>query len=537
MNRTIFILSLLFTCHLGAQSIIKHTAVAANTQGHITTINSTHTDGKSNAILVVTQNYGAYNTNEIGVWYNNGKWRIFNQNLKKMPLNAKFNILVLPASSTNTFVYTTTTTNTTGHISTINSTLTNANPDALVFVTQRFGKYNASNVGVYYSGNRWRIFNEKTRKTMPIGTQFNVVVLKPGENRMGNASTYAFRYTNDSEGHMSIVKAPVPMARNATLFTTQRWKNVYNANVTGVWYNGSKWTVYNQNRKAMPKGIQHNVLTVNYSTQEIKEEIAGLTTAKVAVARSVQRLPKNVTRQNFSSKFKLTTKEKSWLNTHSQQRSALLNFYTANPTVNGERFTQLAVEALANDVYVNVEEAYIETPTTEEEVFEEAEEEEEVAEEPIEGFIPFPIVLSTADTVQIKFGTTSSDQQHANQIVSNVLIDGIKHAVELANGILLEDDKIKSIYIMATTNGKHGTNSNHYYGSAVDISRINDEKMVLSGVTYQIIQLQMAFDNYTFVRENFGPIFKHKYSIENDSWNLNHPVGGHQTHIHFSVRK
>jgi hypothetical protein len=70
----------------------------------------------------------------------------------------------------------------------------------------------------------------------------------------------------------------------------------------------------------------------------------------------------------------------------------------------------------------------------------------------------------------------------------------------------------------------------------LDISRINGSKMALTGVTNQITQLQLAMDDFPNVRENFGPYFKHKYSSESNSWNYNHPVGGHNDHIHFSVR-
>lgn len=89
---------------------------------------------------------------------------------------------------------------------------------------------------------------------------------------------------------------------------------------------------------------------------------------------------------------------------------------------------------------------------------------------------------------------------------------------------------------MATTNGGHGDYSNHYTGKAMDISRINGAKMALSGVNNQIIELQKAFDNYQFIRENFGPYFKHKYFIGSDTWDYSFPVGGHQSHIYVSTR-
>ncbi len=61
--------------------------------------------------------------------------------------------------------------------------------------------------------------------------------------------------------------------------------------------------------------------------------------------------------------------------------------------------------------------------------------------------------------------------------------------------------------------------------------------MIMTGVTNQIIELQKSFDNFTHIRENFGPYFKHKYDLYSQTWNYNHPVGGHKDHIHISVRK
>lgn len=151
--------------------------------------------------------------------------------------------------------------------------------------------------------------------------------------------------------------------------------------------------------------------------------------------------------------------------------------------------------------------------------------------------IPNPLVLSNGDEITVTFGTTK-DLINANQPVSIDLIDGIKFAIEEANSNLSSTDQITSIHIMATTNGHGSTgSSNHLKATAVDISRINDQKMIITGVNDQIIQLQTSMDNFSYVRENFGPYFKHKYSIETNTWNYNYNVSGHNDHIHFSVRR
>jgi len=117
------------------------------------------------------------------------------------------------------------------------------------------------------------------------------------------------------------------------------------------------------------------------------------------------------------------------------------------------------------------------------------------------------------------------------------LINGIKYAIQLANENLDSSQQINSIHIHCTTNGKHSVTSNHSRATAVDISRINGGKMITTGVTDQIIELQKAMDEFEWVRENFGPYFKHKYYKETSKWNYNHPVGGHKDHIHFAIRR
>jgi hypothetical protein len=150
--------------------------------------------------------------------------------------------------------------------------------------------------------------------------------------------------------------------------------------------------------------------------------------------------------------------------------------------------------------------------------------------------IPELLSLGNGENVIVEFGITESDRKSANQEVAELLIEGLKSALKKANSNLGSHEKILKIYVAATTNGGHGSTSNHYNGTAIDISRINGAKMALTGVTNQITQLQIAMDDFPNVRENFGPSFKHKFSIESNNWNYNHPVKGHGDHIHFSVR-
>jgi hypothetical protein len=69
----------------------------------------------------------------------------------------------------------------------INNPLTNADPNAILIITQRYnvgasssGVYNDNPVGVWYepSLQKWVIFNENPAVPMPTGARFNVLVIK-----------------------------------------------------------------------------------------------------------------------------------------------------------------------------------------------------------------------------------------------------------------------------------------------------------------------------------------------------------------------
>ncbi len=194
------------------------------------------------------------------------------------------------------------------------------------------------------------------------------------------------------------------------------------------------------------------------------------------------------------------------------------------------KFAEAALVALENGGEVDFEEMYILTETVDDNY---------VYQGPKQK-IPSSIKLSNGDVVNITFITHTSDNKSSNQQVAVELVNSIKFALEQANSNLSASDKITSINIYATTNGKHGTYSNHSHGSAIDINSINGTKMAITGLTNQIRELQKGFDNFQYIRENFGPYFKYKFSKESpvgSQWNYNYPVSGHKDHIHISIRK
>ncbi len=60
-------------------------------------------------------------------------------------------------------------------------------------------------------------------------------------------------------------------------------------------------------------------------------------------------------------------------------------------------------------------------------------------------------------------------------------------------------------------------------------NRINEVIVEFSPAVKAIVDaMQTEFETYLHRRENFGPLFKKKLGID-------HPVPGHNDHIHFSV--
>lgn len=183
---------------------------------------------------------------------------------------------------------------------------------------------------------------------------------------------------------------------------------------------------------------------------------------------------------------------------------------------------------------------------------------------------PDYLVLGTGDTLKIKFGTSESDNLIAKQTVTPLLLEGLNVIFTNANRQfeIEEMPKIRSIKIMCTKNGKHSDCSNHFHGEAVDISAIDGVKLVFMKYSLmknlsdseqikvhkdlkdlnlewdllyeRILTVQMWMERYPLRRENFGPIFKTKFSSEISNatkrFDFDYEIGGHQDHIHFSVR-
>jgi hypothetical protein len=79
-----------------SRTVFRHTATVENTIANETEIPNTGFANNANDLLIVTPYWdGVFVNAPIGVYFTSGTWRIFRQDQQAMPINAKFNILVV----------------------------------------------------------------------------------------------------------------------------------------------------------------------------------------------------------------------------------------------------------------------------------------------------------------------------------------------------------------------------------------------------------------------------------------------------------
>ncbi len=282
--------------------VLEITTSSSNTSGHITKIDHSFSNGNSSRLVYVSQLYGKYNTNEVGVWYNGSQWTIFNQNKKKMPIGTKFFVWIKKNNAERAFMHKTSKYNITDNWTTINDSQLNGNPDAILIVTQRFGKYITSPVGVWYYKGKWRIYTE-TREKMPEGTMFNVYY----QTTIRKRSVVLHQVTSKSKHsfnskHVTYVKFDNKPSQRMAVFATPHWKGTYNPHVTGVWFSQNTWSVFNQNRKEIPTGVYFNTIHAIKGEKYGREESTASSSTSSSARTSSNRKPTERTRRPARSK-------------------------------------------------------------------------------------------------------------------------------------------------------------------------------------------------------------------------------------------
>ena len=252
--------------------IFVHTTTTANINGSSTEIDNALTNGHPNAIVFVTPNWnpggvgGTDNNHPIGVYYNSvsNKWAIFNQDGAAPAGDAAFNVLVL-FSPPDIFVHVATFGGTPAPYTFIGFDLANGNPNAIIFVTPNFNPGGAGgtghnhNIGMFHNTGGWVILNEDY-VTMTVNAAFNVLVPNPDTSVFVHKATAA-----NILSHSTIIDYPLTNGKpNAIMLVTPNDNpggvgGIDDNHPIGVFYDGSKWRIFNQDGAAMPVGAAFNV--------------------------------------------------------------------------------------------------------------------------------------------------------------------------------------------------------------------------------------------------------------------------------------
>lgn len=156
-----------------------HVASADSRSGHITYL-GTSLPADAERRVFVSQNWsehGIYNPNAIGVYFAGSEWGIFNQDITRpMPNQAAFNVASYLPGALGVIQHSTNASNSSDNFTVLDHPWLNNNPHALIQITQHWmSVYHNKEVGVYYTGERWAIFNQDG-SAMPADVVFNVLI-------------------------------------------------------------------------------------------------------------------------------------------------------------------------------------------------------------------------------------------------------------------------------------------------------------------------------------------------------------------------
>jgi len=243
-----------------------HIATAGNSTANYTSLDNPNTNANPTAKLFITHNYGVYNDHTSGLWYNSGtlKWTIFSQDLSTIPANSMYHILLADETQSTVFQHTARPSNIVSNWTILSNPELDGNPDARILVSQILidtagNIYNNHEIGVWYNGSKWAIFNEDLA-AMPDGASFNILVLKEDNSFLHTAVSGSIQGSTTKIDHPALNNNP-----SAIIYVTQNWNGggssgVYNTQNVSTYYNGTQWTIYNEdNTVGMVENSKYNV--------------------------------------------------------------------------------------------------------------------------------------------------------------------------------------------------------------------------------------------------------------------------------------
>ena len=251
-------------------TVFEVTATAENTSTFALTLDNTTINARPKAVLIVTQNWvGNYNPHSVGVFYSSAlkKWQIINEDLTPIPIGAIFNVRALAAATTNTFQLDASVLNSVGDFTIINHVGLNAKPAGLALLTHfinpaptLLGVGIASNLGVFYDGTAWAVYNEAALPAAAAAYNLSNITGVAG------ASVQTSSVANIIGTSFAINDPLANNNRNAVVFVTHNFNpggvgGEANDHPVGVSYDSTDdaWRIFNEDQTDMAVGESFNV--------------------------------------------------------------------------------------------------------------------------------------------------------------------------------------------------------------------------------------------------------------------------------------
>jgi hypothetical protein len=258
---------------------LVHTASSANTYYNYTVLNEDPIFNDPNAEVFVAASWNpnnacgcVYDTHALMVWYFGNTWVILHEDGTPLSLGTTYNVFATYAHHFNnspqdvSFVHIATAGNSTGSWTTLDDSSLNYNPYAVIVVTQNWtppgqqgGVFNDRQVGVWYDGSHWAIFNEDSAP-IPPGAAFNVFVVSATApwafSQRATSSSYVDEinngYTNYQPSLLLFVTPNFDPAGNCPC--------AFDNHPLGVYYDyNHEWSVYHQDIANMAVGEAFNI--------------------------------------------------------------------------------------------------------------------------------------------------------------------------------------------------------------------------------------------------------------------------------------
>jgi hypothetical protein len=218
-----------------------------------------------------------------GLWYTGSEWSIFNETGAAIDTSLAFNVLD-PTSNGTSFKHTVTSANSFFSHSDIDNPLLNNNPNAVFFISKTWvnSVFDTAHVGIWYNTShlKWSIYNEDGFNPLKLNSTYNIFVPSTG--------TSYFQQVATNNYYLTYIDNPLLNGNpDAKIFVVHDYTNSpategYIDNEIGVWYDGSGWTIYNENPSdTLFTGATFNVLVIRDNPVGIENNSAGNAGIKV----------------------------------------------------------------------------------------------------------------------------------------------------------------------------------------------------------------------------------------------------------------